>query len=199
LFSLQKKTLSAKDINELIEWLKTNPNKATAAVSSLGARILAATFRKETGTQFAIVPYRGNAMAVQDLVAGQVDLYFGAPADAMSLVQAGNIKAYGVTSDARIAQAPDIPTFGEMGLPAVYWSAWYGLFAPKDTPREIIGRLNLAAADALADTAVEARLAELGFEIFPREKQTPEAFRALVKADAERWWPLIKEFGIKAQ
>jgi tripartite-type tricarboxylate transporter receptor subunit TctC len=138
------------------------------------------------------------APAVQDLVAGQVDLLFTSP-DALPLVRAGSIKAYAVTSDTRLALAPDIPTFAEMGLPAVSYSGWYALFAPKGTPRNIIGKLNAAAVEALADPAVRSRLVDLGVDIFPREQQTPEALGALVKADAEKWWPIAKELGIKAE
>jgi tripartite-type tricarboxylate transporter receptor subunit TctC len=114
-------------------------------------------------------------------------------------MRSGSIKAFAVTSDTRWALAPDIPTFGEMGLPAVSYSGWFGLFAPKGTPKEIIGKLNAAAVEALADPAVRSRLAALAMEIFPRERQTPEALAALVKADAEKWWPIIKEFGIKPE
>ena len=135
---------------------------------------------------------------MQDLVAGQIDLFFGTP-DQLPLVRAGSIKAYAVTSDTRLALAPDIPTFAEMGLPALSYSAWFGLFAPKGTPKDIIGKLNAAAVEALADPAVRSRLVDLGLEIFPREQQTPEALGALVKADAEKWWPIIKELGIKAE
>ena len=144
------------------------------------------------------MPYRGSPPAMQDLVAGQIDLLFGAP-DQLPLMRAGSIKAYAVTSDTRLALAPDIPTFAEMGLPALSYSGWCGLFAPKGTPKDIIGKLNAAAVEALADPAVRSRLADLGMEIFPREQQTPEALGALVKADAEKWWPIIKEFGIKAE
>jgi tripartite-type tricarboxylate transporter receptor subunit TctC len=193
-----RKTLSAKDLNELIGWLKANPNKATAGVTAAGPRMVAAFFQKETGTQFALVPYRGNAPAAQDLAAGQIDLWFGTP-DQLPLMRAGTIKAYAVASDRRMAVAPDIPTFAEVGLPAIYWAPWYGLFAPKNTPKEIIGKLNAAASEALADHAVRSRLVELGFEVFARERQTPEVLGALVKADAEKWWPIIKEFGIKAE
>ena len=143
------------------------------------------------------MPYRGIVPAVQDLVAGQIDLLIGTP-DHLPLMRAGSIKAYAVTSDTRLAVAPDIPTFGEMGLPAVSFSAWVGLFAPKGTPKEIIGKLDAAAVGALADPAVRSRLIGLGSEIFPRERQTPEALAALVKADAEKWWPIIRELGIKA-
>jgi tripartite-type tricarboxylate transporter receptor subunit TctC len=193
-----RKTLPAKDLKELIAWLKANPNKASAGVTAANFRLLAAFFQKETGTQFALVPYRGNAPAVQDLAASQIDLWFGGP-EQLPLMRAGSIKAYAVTSDARMAVAPDIPTFGEMGLPALSLTAWDGLFAPKGTSREIIAKLNWAAVEALADPVVRSRLVDLGLEIFPRERQTPEALDVLVKSDAEKWWPIIKELGIKRQ
>jgi tripartite-type tricarboxylate transporter receptor subunit TctC len=135
---------------------------------------------------------------MQDLAAGQIDLAFGTP-DQLALMRAGSIKAYAVTSDTRLAGAPNIPTFAEMGLPALSWSAWYGLFAPKGTPKDIITKLNAAAVDALADPAVRSRFANLGQEIFPREQQTPEALGLMVKGDAEKWWPIIKELGINAE
>jgi tripartite-type tricarboxylate transporter receptor subunit TctC len=112
-------------------------------------------------------------------------------------VRAGSIKVYAVTSDTRFAHAPDIPTFAEMGVPAVFLSSWMGLFAPRGTPRDTIGKLNAAAVEALADSLVRSRLAELGYEVFLRERQTPEALGAMQKADIEKWWPIIKELGIK--
>ena len=193
-----RQTMPAKDLNELIAWLKANPNKASAGIFSSITRLAAASFQKETATQFTFVPYRGNAPAIQDLVAGQIDLVFAAP-DPLPLVRAGSIRAYAAASDTRLAIAPDIPTFGEMGLPALSFPAWFALFAPKATPKEMIDRLNAAAVKALADPAARSRLANLGGEIFPRERQTPEALGQLQKADAEKWWPLIKEFGIKAE
>ena len=192
-----RKTMPAKDLKELIAWLKANPNKASAGVTAVFSRLLAAFFQKETGTQFTLVPYRGGAPARQDLVGGQIDLLFD-QSDGLSLVRAGSVKAYVVTSDMRLLTAPDVPTFAEMGLPALSFSQWFGLSAPKDTPRDIIGTLNVAAVEALADPVVRLRLAELDQEIFPR-KQTPEALGALVKADAEKWWPIMKELGIKAE
>jgi len=193
-----RKTMPAKDVNELIAWLKANPNEASAGVPAVGQRLVTAFFQKETGTLFTLVPYRGSAPAIQDLAAGQIDLLFNPP-DALPLVRAGSIKAYAVTNETRWLQAPDIPTFVERGLPALSWSTWYGLFAPKGTPKEIIDRLNAAIVQALADPLVRSRLADLGCEIFPREQQTPEALRALQKAQIKKWWPLIKEFGIKAE
>jgi tripartite-type tricarboxylate transporter receptor subunit TctC len=194
-----RKTMPAKDLNELIAWLKANPNKASAGIAATSLRLITAFFQKETGTQFTLVPYRGVAPAIQDLVGGQIDLLFST-LDALPLVRAGSIKAYAATSDTRLALAPDIPTFGEMELPVSFSGlGWSALFAPKGTPKEIIDRLNAAAVQALADPAVQSRLADLGTEIFPRERQTPEALGALQKAQIEKWWPLIKEFGIKAE
>jgi tripartite-type tricarboxylate transporter receptor subunit TctC len=184
-----RKTLAAKDLPELIAWLNASPNKASVAVITAGIRLLATYFQKQTGTQFALVPYRGTAPAMQDLVAGQIDLLFDTARTSLPLVRAGSVKAYAVTGDMRLTVAPDIPTFAEMGLPLLSYIEWAGLFASKGTPREIIGKLNAAAVEALADSAVRARVVEFGAEIFPRDQQTPEALGALVKTDAEKWWP----------
>jgi tripartite-type tricarboxylate transporter receptor subunit TctC len=193
-----RKTIPAKNLNEFISWLKANPGKASVATALASQRLLAASFKKETGTRFTLVPYRGFAPAVQDLVAGQIDFSF-LPPDQLPLARAGTIKAYAVTGDTRLAVALEIPTFAEMGLPVVSWSPWAALFAPKGTPGDIIGKLNAAVVEALADPAVQSRLIDYGFGIIPREQQTPEALGALQKADAEKWWPVIKELGIKAQ
>jgi tripartite-type tricarboxylate transporter receptor subunit TctC len=193
-----RKTMPAKDLRELIAWLTTNPDKASLGTATIGARLLTVLFQKETGTHFALVPYRGVAPAMQDLLAGQIDLLFSTP-DGLPLMRVASIKAYAVTSDGRLALAPDIPTFGEMGLPALSASAWFGLFAPRGTPKDIIGKLNAAVVEALVDPAVHSRFAELWYEVFPREQQTPEALAALQKADAEKWWPIIKAAGIKAE
>jgi tripartite-type tricarboxylate transporter receptor subunit TctC len=199
LIMVARKTLPTKDLRELVAWLKTNPSKASMAVGFPGARLVGTYLQQQTGTQFVLVPYRGTAPALQDLVAGQIDLLFDSPRTGLPLVRAGSIKAYAVTSDMRLTLAPDVPTFAEMGLRALSYVEWVGLFAPRGTPREVIGRLNAAAVEALADPAVRARLVEFGGEIFPRGQQTPEALGALVKADAEKWWPIIKELGIKAE
>ena len=192
-----RKSLAAKDPYELIAWLKGNPNTASAGITGSAGRILSALFQKETATHFALVPYRGGAPAVQDLVAGQIDLSFFLPFQL--LAQAGNIKAYAVTSDTRLTVAPDIPTFREIGLPSLSMSYWLGLFVPRNTPKQIVSKLRDAVVEALADPIVRSRLTDLGQDIFPRERQTPETLAALVKADAEKWWPRIKEFGIKVE
>jgi tripartite-type tricarboxylate transporter receptor subunit TctC len=191
-----RRAMPAKDLDELIVWLKANPNKS-AAIGASTAHLLTAFFQKETETQFTLIPYRGSVPAMQDLMAGRIDLAF-ATSFQLPLVRAGSIKGYAVTSDTRSPLAPDIPTFAEVGLPGFSFSAWGGFFAPKGTPSGIIGKLNAAVVEALADPAVRSRIANLVLEIFPRDQQTPEALGALVKADAERWWPIIKELGISA-
>jgi tripartite-type tricarboxylate transporter receptor subunit TctC len=194
-----RKTMPAKNLNELITWLKANPNKASAGIPASSFRLIIAYFQKETGTQFTLVPYRGGAPAMQDLVAGHIDLLFY-NLDALPLARAGSIKAHAATGDTRSALAPDIPTFAEMGLALPFSSfGWQGLFAPKGTPKEIINRLNAATVQGLADPAMPSRLAKIGYEIFPRAQQTPEALGALQKAQIEKWWPLIKEFGLKPE
>jgi tripartite-type tricarboxylate transporter receptor subunit TctC len=194
-----RKTMPARDLNELIAWLKANPNKASAGIITSYYRLATTFFQKEAATQFAFVPYRGGAPAIQDLLAGQIDLVFS-NADPLTLVRAGSIRAYAVASDSRLSLAPDLPTFGEMGLPLSFsGSGWQGLFAPKGTPKEIIDRLNAATIQVLADPLVRSRLADLGNEVFPRERQTPEALAALQKAQIEKWWPVIKELGIKPE
>jgi tripartite-type tricarboxylate transporter receptor subunit TctC len=197
-FLFSRKTMPAKDVNELVAWLKANPNKASAGFAVSALRLISLLFQKETGAQFTLVPYRGHAPAYQDLVAGQIDLMVGSP-DALPLVRAGSIKAHAVISDTRSAFAPDIPTLAEMGLLAIPYAGWYGLFAPRGTPKDIIDRLNGATVAALAYPAVRSRLGDLGVEIYPREQQTPEALGTMQKAMIEKWWPVIRELGIKAE
>jgi tripartite-type tricarboxylate transporter receptor subunit TctC len=192
-----RKAMPAKDLQELIAWLKANPDKASAGTFASTTHLMATLFQRESGSQFALVPYRGSAPIIQDLVAGQIDLTFEGLIQ-LPLVRAGAIKAYAVNSNTRSALAPDIPTFAEMGLPLLsHFTSWWGLFAPKGTPKDIIGKLHGAAVEALADPAVQSRLAGLGFEVFPRQQRTPEALGALVKADIEKWWPIVKELGFK--
>ena len=194
-----RKDLPAKDVTELIAWLKANPNTVSVGNVSAGDRLLTAFFQKETGTKFTLVPYRGKPPQIQDAIAGQIDLFFDGPVQ-LPLVRAGRIKAYAATSDMRLELAPEIPTFGEIGLPTLSsYSTWFGLFAPKGTSRDVIDRLNRAVVEALADAAVRSRLVDFGAEVVPRARQAPEILGALVKADAEKWWPIIKEFGIKAE
>jgi tripartite-type tricarboxylate transporter receptor subunit TctC len=196
---LAKKAMPADDLKSLIAWLKGNPDKASQAIPTAGSHVAGILFQKETGTRFAFVPYRGGGPAMQDLVAGQIDLMIIQAAVALPQVRAGAIKAYAVTASSRFPAAPDIPTVDEAGLPGIHISGWFALFAPKGTPTEVVTKLNTAVVEALADPTVRARLANLGQEIFPREQQRPQALAAYHKAEIEKWWPIIKAANIKAE
>jgi tripartite-type tricarboxylate transporter receptor subunit TctC len=196
-----KKAIPANDLKGLIAWLKANPDKASAGIPIIGgaSHVFGVLFQKATGTRFQYIPYRGVALAVQDLVAGQIDLMFTSAASSLPQVRAGGIKAHAVTANNRLSVAPDIPTVDEAGLPGLYVSVWFALFAPKGTPNSIIARLNVAVVDALADANVRARLIDLGQELPSREQLTPETLGALQKAEIDKWWPIIKAAGIKAE
>jgi len=196
-----KKSAPAKDLQEFITWLKTNPEKATQATAGIGSpsHVSGAYFQRATGTTFLFVQYRGAAPAMQDLVGGHVDLMFDQPPNSLPHVRDGNIKAYAVTAKARLASAPDIPTVDEAGLPGFYITVWSGMWAPKGTPQEVIAKLNAAVVDALANQVVQRRLTDLGQEIPARDQQTPAALATFQAAEIERWWPIIKAAGIKAQ
>lgn len=196
-----KKDMPAKDLRELIAWLKANPGKASAGIAGVGAtgHVTGVFFQRLTGTRFQFVPYRGNAPALQDLVAGQIDMMIEPSSNFWQQVRAGAVKAYAITGTTRPAAAPEIPTVDEAGLPGFHASLWYGLWVPKGTPKDITARLNGAVMDALAAAPVRKRLAELGAQITPREQQTPQALAAFQRAEIAKWWPIIKETGIKAK
>ena len=194
-----KKALPPNDLKELIAWLKANPDKASEGTAGAGSasHVGGVYFQKATGTSFQFIPYRGTGPAMQDLVAGQIDIIFDQAANSLPQVRSGNIKAYAVTAKTRLPSAPDIPTVDEAGLPGFYIAVWHALWVPKGTPKDIAGKLTAAVIDALADPAVRARLADLGQELPPRDQQTPEALSAYHKAEIEKWWPIIKAAGIK--
>jgi tripartite-type tricarboxylate transporter receptor subunit TctC len=195
-----RKTLPAKDLSELIAWLKESPGKATAGTVGVGGpEITGIYFQKKTGTSFRFVPYRGGAPLNQDMLAGHIDFGFGQAASTFVHVRNGNLKAYAVMAKRRWAAAPDVPTIDEAGVPGLYASFWHGLWVPKGTPNEPITRLNSAVQAALADATVRQRFADQGQDIPAREQQTPEALAAQQKAEIEKWWPIIKAANIKAE
>lgn len=196
-----RKTLEAGSLKELIAWLKDNPNKASAGTAGAGsgAHVAGVFFKTRTGTEFQFVPYRGAGPAMIDLVAGQIDLMFDQASNSLPQIKNGTIKAFAVTSPTRLAAAPDIPTVDEAGLPGLYISYWHGLWAPKNTPRDVLERLNAAIVAALADPKVRQRFAELGQEIPPREQQAPAALAAFQSAEIDKWWRIVKIADIKAE
>jgi tripartite-type tricarboxylate transporter receptor subunit TctC len=196
-----KKTMAAVDLKGLVAWLKTNPNKATAAVGGTGdiTQIADMLFQQETGTRFQLVPYRGTVLALNDVMSERIDLIFMQSSSLLPQVTGGNIKAYAVMGPKRLAAAPNIPSIDEAGLPGFYVPYWFGLWVPKGTPKAIIGKLNAAVVDALADQVVRERLSELGREIVARDQQTPAALAALQLSEIEKWWPIIKAANIRAE
>ena len=194
-----KKGLPADDLKGLIGWLKANPDKASVGIAGVGAtgHLTGISFQKETGTRFQFVPYRGNGPAMQDLLSGQIDFMIEPSSNFKALLGAGSVKPFAITGKARLPSSPDIPTADEAGLPGFFASLWYGLWVPKDTPKDIVAKLNATMVQVLADPQVQKRFAELGIEITPSAQQSPEALRAYQKAEAERWWPIIKASNIK--
>ena len=201
LMIVARSSFPAANLKELIAWLKANPDKASVGTAGVGSgtHMGGIYFQSATGTKVQYIPYKGTGPAMQDLLAGRIDMIVDQASNSLPQVRAGKIKAYAVTAKSRLAAAPEIPTVDEAGLPGLYVSVWFGIWAPKGTPREIIAKLNAAMQSSLADPAVRQRLADLGQEIFPREQQTPEALAAFHKAEAEKWWPLVKAAGIKPE
>ena len=196
-----KKNLPADDLKGLIAWLKANPDKASVGIAGVGAtgHLTGISFQKETGTKFQFVPYRGNAPAMQDLLAGQIDFMIEPSSNFKSLVASHSVKPFAITGRTRLPSSPDIPTADEAGLPGFFASLWYGLWVPRDTPKDIVAKLNATLVQVLADPAVKKRLDDLGIQITPPAQQSPEALRAFQKAEAERWWPIIRASNIKAE
>lgn len=194
LMIVARKTFPANSLNELITWLKANPDRASSGTSGVGgpSHMGGLLFQRETGTRFQLVPYRGAGPAMQDLVGGQVDFMISGASVALPHVRTGNIKAYAITARQRSSTAADVPTVDEAGLPGFYVAVWHGIWAPRNTPREIIVKLNAAIREALADVAVQKRFSDLALEIPPIDLQTPEALAALQRAEIEKWWPIIK-------
>ena len=198
---VSKNAVPAKNLTELIAWVKQNQDKIVQGTAGAGSasHIGGIFFQKLTGTKFQFVPYRGTAPVMQDLLAGTIDLTFDQAANSLPQVRAGQIRAYAVTAKSRIPSAPDIPTVDEAGLPGFYVGVWHALWVPKGTPKPVIAKLVDAVHTALADPNVQKRLTDLGQEIPPRDQQTPEALHAFHKAELDKWVPIIRAAGVKAE
>lgn len=196
-----KKSTPASNLKELIDYLKANADKVSQGNSGIGtpSHVGGLLFQKAIGASFTMIPYRGAGASMQDLVAGNIDVMLDTPAVSMSHVRGGNIKAYAVTANKRVAIAPEIPTTDEAGLPGFYFSFWHAFWVPKGTPKEIVQKINSAVVAALADPATRKRLTDIAQEIFPPEQLTPEALGTFHQAEIDKWWPIIKAANIKAE
>jgi tripartite-type tricarboxylate transporter receptor subunit TctC len=199
LWIVGKNGLPANDLKQLIAWLKANSDKASAGIIGVGAasHICLTYFQNATGTRFQFVPYRGAAPVMQDLLGGTIDLACLEVAQTTPNYRAGLIKAFAVLAEKRFPGALDVPTTDEAGVPGLHFPFWYALWAPKGTPKPIVARLNAAVVTAFADPAVQKRFDDAGMTIAPRSLQTPEALYAMLKAEIEKWWPIIKAAGVK--
>ena len=194
-----KNDLPAKTLGELVEWMKANPGKINFVNQNAAANVTGVLFENLTKQKVTFIPYRGAGPAMTDLVSGTVDLLVVQGAVALPQIRAGKIKALANLSPERSASMSDIPTSDESGVKGLYMSGWFGFWAPKGTPKDIIARLNAATVEALADPAIQKRFSELGLDVAPRAQQTPEGLAAFQKAEIEKWWPIIKSSGIGAQ
>ena len=198
---MARKDLPANDLKGLIDWVKANVDKVTAATSGVGSasHIGGLYFEQKTGTRLRFIPYRGGGPALQDVVAGQIDIMFDQAANSIPQIQAGKIKVFAVTAKQRLKAMPDIPTVDEAGLPGLYIAVWHGLWAPKGTPPEIIAKLNAAAVVALKDPEVRRKLEDLGQDIPTPDQRAPAAFTAFQKAEVAKWTPIIEKAGVKVE
>jgi tripartite-type tricarboxylate transporter receptor subunit TctC len=200
LFTVHK-DVPVNDFKELIEWLKANPDKASSGSAGPGSppHLLDEILRQQTGTVFRTVHYRGAGPIMQDLLTGQIQMAYLNPATALPHIRSGVIKALAVTSPTRMKLLPDVPTMRQVGVTGSEFSLWSALFAPQGTPKNVVETLNRAVVAALADPSVSERLATQGVEIAPRDRQTPQALAAIQWEEIQKWWPIIKDIGIKVQ
>jgi tripartite-type tricarboxylate transporter receptor subunit TctC len=196
---VSKTAVPAKSLTELLAWLKARPSPATAGTAGAGSgsHVAGLYFENVTGLKLQYVPYRGTAPALNDLVAGQIDLMIDQTSNSINHVRAGTIRAYAVTDDKRVESAPDVPTTDEAGLPGFHMTLWSGLWVPKRTPQEIVARLNAAVIEALNDPAVRKQLGNLGLQVPADDRLTPEALGTWQKAEIAKWWPMIKAADVK--
>ena len=198
---VSKNAVPAKSLKELLAWLKSRPSPPTAGTAGAGSgsHIAGLYFENVSGIKLQYVPYRGTGPALNDLVAGQIDIIVDQTSNSINQVRGGTIRAYAITADKRIDSAPEVPTTDEAGLPGFHMTLWSGLWVPKGTPKEIIAKLNAAAVDALNDPAVRKQLENLGLQMPAADQLTPEALGTWQKAEIAKWWPIIKAANVKVE
>jgi tripartite-type tricarboxylate transporter receptor subunit TctC len=198
---VSRNAVPAKTLQELLAWLKAKPTPPTAGTAGAGSgsHIAGLYFENVSGIKLQYVPYRGTAPALTDLVAGQIDIIVDQTSNSINQVRAGTIRAYAITADKRVDSAPEIPTTDEAGLPGFHMTLWSGFWVPKDTPKDIITRLNAAAVEALGDPGVQKKLGDLGLDMPPKDQLTPAALGVWQKAEIAKWWPMIKGANVKVE
>jgi tripartite-type tricarboxylate transporter receptor subunit TctC len=196
-----KKALAANNLSELIAWIKANPGKVTVGTAGIGSpgHVSGVFFQNTIGAQLVFVPYRSAGPASQDMIAGNIDMMMDTAATSGPHVRNGLLKAFAMTSNKRSLAMPDVPTVDEAGLPGFYFYFWHALWVSKGTPKDVIATLNSALVKALADPATHKRLVDIGQEFFAADMGSPEALGKFQKQEIDKWWPVIKAAGIKAQ
>jgi tripartite-type tricarboxylate transporter receptor subunit TctC len=196
-----KKALAANNLSELIAWAKANPGKVTVGTAGIGSpgHVSGVFFQNTIGAQLVFVPYRSAGPASQDLLAGNIDMMMDTAATSGPHVRNGLLKAFAMSSNKRSLAMPDVPTVDEAGLPGFYFYFWHALWVPKGTPKDVIGKLNDALVKAIADPTTHKRLTDIGQEFFAADMGSPEALGKFQKQEIDKWWPVIKAAGIKAQ
>ena len=190
----------AKDLKEFLAYIKANKDKVTYANAGIGAasHLCGMLFMSAIQTDLLTVPYKGTGPAMNDLLGGQVTFMSDQTTSTTSQIKSGKIKVYGITSAQRVASLPDVPTLEEQGLKGSNVGIWHGLYAPKGTPKPVIDKLVSSLQEAMKDATVNQRFTELGAVTFPADKQTPAALQAHLKAEIDKWAPLIKKAGAYA-
>jgi tripartite-type tricarboxylate transporter receptor subunit TctC len=195
-----KRDFPAKDLKELIAYVKANKDKVNYANAGLGAasHLCGMLFMSAIQTDVTTVPYSGTAPAMNDLLGGQVDFMCDQTTNTTSQIKAEKIKVYAVTTKKRVPSLPNVPTMDEAGLKGFEVSIWHALYAPKKTPKAVVEKLTKALQEALKDATVKKRFADLGTEPAAENRATPDAHRALLKSELDRWGPIIKKAGVYA-
>jgi tripartite-type tricarboxylate transporter receptor subunit TctC len=198
---VSKKAVPVTSLKDFVAWVKASDGKVTAGTAGAGSgsHIAGVYFQNLTGAKLQYVPYRGTGPALNDLVAGQIDMIIDQTSNSINQIRTGNIRAYAVSDVRRVASASDIPTADEAGLKGFHMTLWSGMWVPKGTPKTVIAKINAAVVETLADPAVRKRMEQLGLEIPPRDQQTPEALGNFHKAEIDKWWPIIKAANISAK